>query len=218
MIIMMGNQKGGCGKTTIATNMAAVLAGKDKDVILFDADRQGSAYGWVSDRNKYHPDKPRVHTSMGYDTISDAVVDLSRRYDVVIIDVPGRESNECRSGLTVTDILMIPVKPSQVDLLTLPTMQQMVIQSRFVNPKLKAFAFLNIAPTHAKNQEIRQSRDVMAEYTHLSTLKAMIHDRKCFRDAFSEGLGVTEMGGRSDSDISSRLEIESLIEEMLGGN
>ena len=217
MIILIGNQKGGCGKTTIATNMAAVLAGQGKDVILFDADRQESSSGWMAERSKYQSNKPTVYSGMGYDDISKAITDASKRYEVVIVDAAGRDSNESRSGAVVADILLIPVKPSQIDLMVLPNMQELIKRSRFINDKLKAFAFVNIAPTHSKNQEIEQSKEVIRGCPEITLLNTVIHDRKCFRDAFSDGLGVTELSSKTESDVASRMEVEQLMAEIVNG-
>ena len=51
MIILLGSQKGGCGKSTIAINIACSLANLDKDVVLVDADPQQSSANWVRDRD-----------------------------------------------------------------------------------------------------------------------------------------------------------------------
>jgi chromosome partitioning protein len=213
MIIVVGNQKGGCGKTTIATNIAAALAGQSKDVVLFDSDRQESASKWVAERNEYQPDSPRVNIGMGYDDISPALRDLNKRYEVVIVDAAGRDSNEFRTAARVADILLIPVKPSKVDVKVLSSFLQVVKQARFVNESLKVLAFINIAPTHAKNLEIDQAREIIQEIPDFILLNTVVHDRKGFRDAFGDGLGVIEYGG----DVSAKVEIESLIAEVLNG-
>ncbi len=213
MIIVVGNQKGGCGKTTIATNLAATLAGKGKDVVLFDADRQESVSNWVAERNEYQQDAPKVNTSMGYGNVSPALQDLNKRYEIVIVDVAGRDSNEFRTAARVADILLVPVKPSDVDVKVLPSFSQIVTQAQFVNDALKVFAFINIAPTHAQNQETGQVKEVIQSVTDWTLLNTVIYDRKVFRDSFSKGLGVTEFGG----DVSAKNEIESLIAEMLSG-
>ncbi len=51
MIILIGSQKGGCGKSTIAINIAAYLAKHNKDIVLVDADPQQSSANWVKDRD-----------------------------------------------------------------------------------------------------------------------------------------------------------------------
>lgn len=213
MIIVVGNQKGGCGKTMIATNLAAALAVKGKDVVLFDADRQESASGWVAERSEYQPDSPVINIGMGYDNISLTLRDLNKRYEVVIVDAAGRDSDELRTSASVADILLIPVKPSKVDVKVLPSFLQIVKQSMFVNSALKVFAFINIAPTHVKNQEIDQARDIIQRISNLTLLNTVVHDRKGFRDAFGDGLGVVEC----NTDKLAKAEIESLIVEFLIG-
>lgn len=167
MIIVVGNQKGGCGKTMIATNLAATLSGQGRDVILFDADRQESASKWVAERVEYQSDSSVVNIGMGYDNISSTLRDLNKRYEVVIVDAAGRDSDEFRTSAAVANILLIPVKPSKVDVEVLPSFLRIVKQVVFVNEALKVFAFINIAPTHSKNQEIDQARGL---YGRLVTL------------------------------------------------
>ena len=50
--ILVVNSKGGCGKTTIASNLAVALAARGEDVALADADRQKSSLSWVKRRPK----------------------------------------------------------------------------------------------------------------------------------------------------------------------
>ncbi len=213
MIIVVGNQKGGCGKTMIATNLAATLAGQGRDVILFDADRQESASKWVAERVEYQSDSPVVNIGMGYDNISSTLRDLNKRYEVVIVDAAGRDSDEFRTSAAVANILLIPVKPSKVDVEVLPSFLKIVKQVVFVNEALSVFAFINIAPTHSKNQEIDQARGIIRQISDFALLDTIVHDRKGFRDAFGDGLGVTEYG----IDKAAKAEIESLIEEVLSG-
>ncbi|MFI3135348.1 MAG: division plane positioning ATPase MipZ [Methylococcaceae bacterium] len=213
MVIVVGNQKGGCGKTMIATNLAAALAGKGKDVILFDADRQESASKWVAERGEYQSDSPVINIGMGYDNISFTLKDLRKRYEVVVVDAAGRDSDEFRTSAIVADILLIPVKPSKVDVKVLPSFLQIVKQAMFVNDALKVFAFISIAPTHSKNKEIEQAREIIQRISDFTLLDTVIHDRKGFRDAFGDGLGAVEC----NTDKLAKVEIESLIAEVLNG-
>ena len=52
MIILIGGEKGGTGKTTLSTNIAAKLALEGEDVLLVDTDKQGSASAWAATRDE----------------------------------------------------------------------------------------------------------------------------------------------------------------------
>ena len=55
MIISVVNQKGGTGKTTVATNLAACFAGDGREVLVIDADPQQSSLDWRADRPEDQP-------------------------------------------------------------------------------------------------------------------------------------------------------------------
>ena len=215
MILLIGSEKGGCGKTTIAINIAAALSLRGCDVLLVDADRQASASEWASERRINQPDKPKITCVQCFGEIDTNLLDLSTRYQHIIIDVTGRDSSELRSSLLVADAVLVPTKPATFDLSTLLTMTKLIQQSRRINPKLKSYAVLSIAPTNAKLKEIEQSRSVVLDYgDSISLLDTIIFDRKCYRDSSSDGLGVTEMLARSDSEFHAQNEMLNLINEV----
>ena len=73
MVILFAGQKGGCGKSTLATNVAAWLAVNKYDVILLDADRQGTSSRWAEYREE--TDFPIVHCVQKYDNIASTLKD-----------------------------------------------------------------------------------------------------------------------------------------------
>ena len=111
MIILLGSQKGGCGKSTIAINIACYLANQGKDIVLVDADPQQSSANWVKDRDE--TDLPKVHCVQRYGDIKNTLKDLSQRYEYVVVDVAGHDSKELRTAMLVADLLIIPFRPSQ---------------------------------------------------------------------------------------------------------
>ena len=108
MIILFAGQKGGSGKSTLASNSAAWLARKGKDVMLVDADRQGTCSRW-SEYREEDSNLPVVQCVQKYERITKALKDLDSRYEYVICDVAGRDSTEMRSA---SWRLILPLFPS----------------------------------------------------------------------------------------------------------
>jgi chromosome partitioning protein len=87
MIVAVLGEKGGTGKTTLATNLAGMRAAEGRDVLIIDADRQGSASYWAEKRTETHPDLPTVQSVQKFGGgLQLAVRDMARRYADLIID------------------------------------------------------------------------------------------------------------------------------------
>lgn len=212
MIILIGSQKGGVGKSTLSINICAVLANRGKDVMLVDSDRQSSSSNWAEDRAE-NPKLATVNFVQKFDNLRATLKDLGNRYDYVIVDAAGRDSKELRTGLVAADILLMPVRPSQFDLDTIPTMQAMVAEVREeLNPKLQFKAVLTMAPTNPIINETKEAESFLQEYQDIELLKVTIRERKVYRDSISagRGLGVIEMDNAKAID-----EMKKLMKELL---
>lgn len=209
MIILFAGQKGGSGKSTLASNAAAWLALKGKDVLLVDADRQGTCSRW-SEYREENSKLPAVQCVQKYERITKALKDLDTRYQYIICDVAGRDSTEMRSAFLAADIAIIPFRPSQADLDTLPHVAVIVSAASDLNPGLTCYALLSMAPTNPVINEAKEAAEFLKDYPELKTLNTIIRDRKAYRDALSDGKGVCEM--RNDKAQS---EIDNLMNEVL---
>jgi chromosome partitioning protein len=216
MILLVGGRKGGSGKSTIAMNICAALAQVGKDVMLVDADKQASSAGWSLERSTNKPDKGAVHCVQKYDEIHKTLVDLDKRYDYVVVDAAGRDSPELRSSMVVAHTLLIPVRPSQLDLNTIPDMQKIINDSRIINPNLRVLAVLSMGPTNPIIQETDEAKEFLSEFPEIKLLTTIIRDRKIYRDSIPEGLGVVEIDNASESARKAKREIADLIEEIYG--
>ena len=192
MIYTIGGIKGGCGKTTVATNLIILMAAEGRDVLLVDADDQETATDFTAWRNQ------TTQGNTGYTAIQltgDAVrtetLKLVSKYDDIVIDTGGRDTTSQRAALTVTDTYLVPFIPRSFDMWTLEKVVRLVEEIRSVNPQLKAFAFLNRAdPRGVDNQE---AANYLADNDTLTFLNAPLGDRKAFSNAASQGLAVTEL-------------------------
>ena len=209
MILLIGSQKGGCGKSTTAASICAELAAQGKDVVLVDADRQSTAANWAADRQGNEV-LPVVHCIQKYDNIRQTLLDLDKRYGFVVVDAAGRDSRELRTGMTAANVLLVPFRPSQPDLDTLPYMQERITQVRDLNPGLRVFGLLTMNPTNPSIHEEAEAREYLQDFPAIQPLRTLIHDRKVYRDSMSIGMGVTEMG-----NPKAKAEIQELLKELL---
>jgi chromosome partitioning protein len=208
MILLIGSQKGGCGKSTTAINICTSLATAGHDVVLVDADRQCTAANWAMDRAS-NIELSTVNCVQKYENIRETLLDLNKRYEFVVVDAAGRDSRELRTGMTAANILLVPFRPSQPDLDTLPNLKEIIIQARDLNPELIVYGLLTMAPTNPTINEVDEAKAYLLDYPEIKVLNTIIRDRKVYRDAMSEGLGVIEM-----NNVKAINEIRSLIKEM----
>lgn len=109
--IMLLNSKGGCGKSTIATNLASYYAVAGKKVALVDYDPQASGLDWLARR----PEK--AAQIVGLEGHKEGMTHLARNTDVVIVDAPARShGKELTYLVRHADTIIVPVLPSSIDM------------------------------------------------------------------------------------------------------
>lgn len=193
MIVLIGGEKGGAGKSTIACNLAAFLANKKKDVLLLDSDPQKTSSAWVYrrsllvDKNIYLP-----HNSEKTGDIYSAVIDFSQRYEYVIIDTGGRDSKELRSGLIAADVFYTPIKPSQIDIDTLGKMKELVEQATSLNKKLISNVLITHAPTNPNMDDEKETKAILEEMPNFNNSKIVITYRSSYWRTMGQGLSTLE--------------------------
>ncbi len=149
MIVAVLGEKGGTGKTTLATNLAGMRATEGRDVLIIDADRQGSASYWAEKRADTHPELPGVQSVQKFGGgLQLAVRDMARRYADIIIDAGAGDSREVESALRVAERAIIPVQPSGLDVWTLGLIDDRVGEG----PQRKANGLCGTEPHVTKSE------------------------------------------------------------------
>ena len=214
MIITVGGIKGGTGKTTIAVNLGIALALASKDVLLVDADDQGTATDFAALRNQ------QGETLVSYTAIQlagkavrEQVLKLKDKFDCIIIDTGGRDTTSQRAALSVSDILLIPLAPRSFDMWTIDLISRLIEEIAVINPALQAFSFLNRADV--RGHENTTAQEILSEKDNITMLPVVISNRKAFSDACALGKAVVENVKKNQK---ASLEIKKLIKFVLNYN
>lgn len=183
--IMVLNSKGGCGKSTIATNLASYYAYyEQKNVTLVDFDPQGSSLDWLKARSA---DQPVIQ---GINAITD-IIRFSKDTDIVIMDVPARiEGAELASLVKRVETVIIPVLPSPIDIRAAANFIKELLTNGRVSRKETKVAVI-------ANRVRENTLSYHALYAFLKSLKipfiATLRDTQNYIHAEDKGLGIFEM-------------------------
>ncbi|AAC07976.1 AAA family ATPase [Aquifex aeolicus] len=204
-VIVVGNQKGGVGKSTVACNLAVGYSLRGKSVLLIDADIQESSLNFRALREKddikaIGITKPTIHKDIkGFEN-----------FDVVVIDVGGRDSAVFRSAILAASngALIIPVLPSVYDVwATEDTLK--VLQEARTFADIPAYILFNQVIKSNIVKEAEETLRELAQQYSVGVLNSRLHSRVVYRNSVKEGKGVLEM-----NDKKAIEELESLINEI----
>jgi chromosome partitioning protein len=202
MIIAVLNQKGGVGKTTIATHLAGAFAREGRSVLMIDSDPQGSALDWSQRRKE--ATYPRLFGVVGLprETLHLEAPAIARSTDIVIIDGPPRVTALARSALLAADLVLIPVQPSPYDVWASMEMIELIAEARVFRPELRAAFVINrrVAGTVIG----REARGALND-KRIPALTSEIHQRIAFAESVAAGrlVGELEPGGTAAREIAA---------------
>lgn len=192
-VIALLNQKGGSGKTTLATHLAGELAFEGYKVVLIDADPQGSASDWAERRAQSAQQRLYGVFGLARESLHVEVPQISQTADFVVIDGPPRAATITRSALLAADLALIPVQPSAYDIWATQEMVRLVEEARLYRPALRAAFVVNRRVVGTVIG--REARTALAEQI-LPALAAEICQRIAFADSVAGGLLVRERDAR----------------------
>lgn len=203
-VIAILNQKGGSGKTTIATNLAHALKRDNYTVLLIDSDPQGSARDW----NEASGGNIIPVVGLDRETLAKDLQAISQGYDWIIIDGAPQIAKLSAAAVKAADLVLIPVQPSPYDIWACADLVDIIAARREVtNGKPKAAFVISRAIKNTKlSGEINQA---LSDYG-LPVLKAGTTQRVVYPTTAAEGLTVF-----SDPNSDAAREINTLKKEVL---
>lgn len=193
-IIVLAQTKGGVGKTTLAVNLAIERTVRARhDVLLVDADEQGTAADFSALRAEMHGATGYTAVQLAGPAVRNQVLAMKAKYEDIIIDAGGRDTAGLRAALTVADVAVVPFQPRSFDVWTLGKVAGLIAEARGFNDALRAVAIINCADPNGQGQDNRDAAEVLADNPEIRFLATAITRRKAFPNAAAQGLSVLEV-------------------------
>jgi chromosome partitioning protein len=186
-VLVIGNTKGGVGKSLLATSLAAAFAGEGTKVFLIDADvGQSTSQEWVDRRERGRVAGCKSALIDVGRTIASAA---SKGAGLVIVDLGGRDDAALKPVLEHADLVVIPAQPS------LPDLKE---TNRFIRIARAAGVPWTVVLTRVKREEAARTREYIGQYAALGEI-APVHtgDRVGHQDAYLYAQGATEFAPNS---------------------
>jgi len=183
--ILVTNAKGGCGKSTLATNLAAYYASEGFETVLVDYDPQQSALSWLEERPE---DYAGITGVAGFDG---GLRSLPRNAEYIIIDAPARShGKELTELVRRAESILVPVLPSPIDIKAAEKfVAELMNVTKVADKKAKVAVVAN---------RVRENTLIFDELdAYLEKLKApyiaSLREAQNYIRAYQRGLGIHEL-------------------------
>jgi len=191
MLTVVGNLKGGTGKSTVAFNLAVWLAHDKAGVTAFDLDPQCTLLD-VSEVREEDGFEPRFDVSSDVDQLKKLASDKKRKQPI-IVDMSASNMEAMKTAISLADRVLIPVQPSQADIWSTQRFLKIVADSVDPKNKTEILGFINRADTHRGIRETDEAEQALQMLQGVEALGTRLYQRTAYRRSFSEGLGVFEL-------------------------
>lgn len=217
--ILFANSKGGCGKSTLATNLASTYANAGVATALIDHDPQGSATQWLKRRSEelapiHGIEACRKETS---GMTGNWFMRLPRETQRVIIDTPaGLHGPEFQDQVSQADIIIVPVLPSPIDIHSATRFIGSILLSAEYRQRTTPKQLVVLANRVRKNTRVLHTLDLFLESLKLPRI-GDIRDTQQYVHCFESGNGMINVpGGRFEEDRQHWADILNWLESQLG--
>ncbi len=191
MLTVVGNLKGGTGKSTVAFNLAVWLAHDKTGVKAFDLDPQCT----LLDVNEVRIEdgyEPAFEVSTDLDELVAMAKDKTLKQPI-IVDMSATNMPAMEKAISLADRILIPVQPSQADVWSTQRFLKIVRDNLDKSNKTEVLGFINRADTHVGVRETEEAAQALQMMQGMKAMDIRLYQRTAYRRSFSEGLGVFEL-------------------------
>ena len=203
-VIAILNPKGGCGKTTLSTNLAQSLHERGKSVLVVDSDPQGSARDWHASTE----DNPLPLVALDRPNNMKTLGSISKSYDYVVIDGAAKLEDMMAAAIKAADMILIPVQPSPYDLWAASDLVDFIKARQEVTDGKPSASF--IITRAIKGTKLGKEIGQALEEYDLSLFKNQIVQRQIYPQTAAEGKTVFD-----SSNNDAIKEMNNLTDEII---
>ena len=200
-VIVIANQKGGCGKSTTAVHLARWLAnrGSENRVCVVDADAQRSSSIWLN-ALPAQEQPSEVEVIGDSDGILDSVPEIAKAFDWVIVDCPGGILEVGRAALLRADCVFVPIQPTGLDIRSAADSTKLIKQAQSVrNGPPQTVTFISRGKRNTKSKAMAQS---ILEKLGFPVMKTVIHQKEDVAALFGKRTTAFDTKGRALSEAA----------------
>jgi len=201
-VVSILNRKGGVGKSTIACQLARGLQLQRLNVLVIDTDSQGTASDWAETGD----DTPLV-VKIDRATLDDDIPRAGSDYDVVVVDGAAKASRMNSSAVKASDLVLIPIQPSAVDIWPAKEMVDIIKARQEVTGEPEARFLVSRAVV---GTNLASTISDALSGLEVPLCEARIHQRVAYAEAMGMGTGVMDL---SSANKAVR-EIKDLTDEV----
>jgi chromosome partitioning protein len=203
VITLIGNLKGGTGKSTVNFNIAVWLASYRRPPLLFDLDPQRTLTDVVELREE-EAYRPVLSICHDMDKIAGDYP------GEILIDVGTADLEAMNAAIRHAQRVLVPVTPSQADVWSTQRFMQIIRTQRAGSPMPQVLAFINRADANPMMRETEETAEALGMLAGLSCIGPRLTQRAAFRRSFSEGQAVFEL----EPNSKAALEIKTLADAL----
>lgn len=214
MIILVGGEKGGSGKSCLAQNIAVHIKKAINDsVLMVDCDPQKTTSDWVQER-VLNEELPPINCVQLYGKIRNELISMNNHFDFVVIDCGGQDNLALRSSMAVANHILLPVRPKRRDLKTVKHMEDVISTCKMVNPKMNVSFVITQCPSLPNMaSRITEAKEVCLSFD-VPVLDSVTFARNIYDDSEEMGLSVMER----EPQGKAANEIRAIFNELVFNN
>ena len=217
-IVVFWNQKGGCGKTTLAIMLGFALNRAGFRVLLVDADPQGSTAGWARAVRSSAPfPMPVVDLTAAGTELGAQLAEQQEKYDVIIVDCPAAATSEQgRFACRAADLVIVPIPPRAIDMRASVKMLPLLASVTKDNPRLVSRSMASMC--RPQTTQTKELMEVLRDFG-ITLLKSTSTFLDAYETAGSHGESVFETRNTSAKNqmLEFGLEVAGILGLKAGG-